>query len=152
MGRIQNNEEILMKKIVLLLGLVSLSSFANTIKHENCRLNGGFRNIELNMILEGKGYILYSGKIEANTLDLETETTDEGTYLFSGALRPMLCPGDRFVKWTGVARISRFDGKDYFTQAQTESSYFACLQSGGVRKDLRNAKAVLKRLPDCELR
>ena len=140
-------------KIVLLLGLVSLSSFADTIRHENCRLNGGFRDSELNMILENKGYTLYRGKIEENTLDLSTETSSEPTYVFSGALQPIVCPGrDTFVKRTKVARISRFDGKNYFTQARTESSYYACYQTESGDKGLRNTKAVLKKLPDCELK
>ena len=142
-----------MKKLLIgMFVLVSASSFGSTIKHQNCKLNGAFYNSELNMILEGKGYTLYTGQIEPGTLNLDIES-DSKTF-DSHPLSVMACPvqGEKWAKFTDYASIQRSDGTNFFTVAQEETSYQACLQSGGEGKAERSIKRLLRNLPDCEVK
>lgn len=142
-----------MKKIICgVLALTSLTGFASTIKHENCKLNGAFYNSELNMILEDKGYTLYAGKMEPGTLNLDIDS--DSKIFDSHPLSVMACPAqdEKWAKFTDYAFIQRFDGSNFFTVAQEETSYQACLQSGGEGKAERSIKRLLRKLPDCEVK
>jgi hypothetical protein len=142
-----------MKTIITgMMALISISAFAKTIKHENCRLHGGFYNSELNMILENKGYTLYSGKIEQNTLNLEIDSDSEE--FESHPLSVMACPAqnEKWTKFTDYASVARFDGQNFYTLAQENTNYQACLQSGGEGKAYRSIKRLLNNLPDCEIK
>jgi hypothetical protein len=142
-----------MNKIFIgFFALVSASSFASTIKHENCKLYGAFYDSELNMILENKGYSLYAGEIQDNTLNLEIDSNSEA--FDAHPLSVMACPAqnEKWAKFTNFASIQRFDGNNFFTLAKEKTNYQACLQSGGEGKAKSSMKRLLKNLPDCEVK
>lgn len=130
---------------------VSRVGSASTIKHENCKLNGSFQNSELNMILGRKGYILYSGKIDQNTLNLETDS-DSDTFDSHPLSVACSAQNEQWAKFTDYASIQRYDGSNFFTLAQAKTHYQACLQSGGEGKADRSMKRLLNKLPNCEIK
>ncbi len=141
-----------MKFIIIgLMYLTTFSAFTATLTHENCRLNGAFHNNELNMILENKGYTLYVGKIEKNTLYLHINSGAREYDSHPFSVLACQAQDEKWARFTNYASIHRFDGTYFLKVAQGKTNYRACLQSGGEWKSERSMKRLLRSLPDCEL-
>lgn len=135
-----------MKKIIIaLIALCSLSAFAETIKHQNCRLNveDVILSNRAQKDLHKKGYTLYNSDLELGTLNLSLKV--DGRYYEDESGWIM----DKNTYQISISNVFATGTSKIFESSSSFSIEWEEVGQEFVKKETRTTNKLLKRIPRC---